>query len=113
MNRSQRMILDQVADHVTALVMAPPELANRFDDHGCLRPEAWLDAPIPLKSEQIDIVGDQADQAEAVIRAVAAMEGQYSAEQIAIGVPDEEIVPYVEQHLRQREFRLVTAPAVR
>jgi RecB family exonuclease len=101
LNRSQRMMLDQVADHVTALVLAPPELANHFDNHGCLRPEAWLDIPIPLTTEQIDIVGDQADQAEAVVLAIAAMEGQYSADQIVIGVPDEEIVPYVEQHLRQ------------
>ena len=101
LNRSQRMMLDQVADHVTALVLAPPELADHFDNHGCLRPEAWLDIPIPLTTEQIDIVGDQADQAEAVVRAIAAMDGQYSAEQIVIGVPDEEIVPYVEQHLRQ------------
>ena len=28
LNRSQRMILDQVADHVTALVLAPPEFAE-------------------------------------------------------------------------------------
>jgi RecB family exonuclease len=104
LNRSQRMMLDQVADQVTALIVAPPELADRFDEHGCLRPETWLEAPNLLATDQIDIVDDPADQAEAVVRAIAAMKGQYGAEQISIGVPDEEMVPYVEQHLRQCEI---------
>jgi RecB family exonuclease len=103
LNRSGRMMLDQVADRVTALVLAPPELADRFDEHGCLRPEAWLEAPISLATDQIEIVDDPADQAEAVVRAIAAMGGRYRAEQISIGVPDEGLVPYVQQHLKQCE----------
>jgi RecB family exonuclease len=103
LNRSGRMMLDQVAERVTALVLAPPELADRFDEHGCLRPEAWLEAPISLATDQIEIVDDPADQAEAVVRAIAAMGGRYRAEQISIGVPDEGLVPYVQQHLKQCE----------
>ena len=97
-------MLDQVADRVTSLIVAPPALADCFDEHGCLRSEGWLERPIPLATEQIDIVDDPADQAEAVVHAIAAMNGRYSAEQVSIGVPDEAIVPYVEQHLQQCEI---------
>jgi ATP-dependent helicase/nuclease subunit B len=104
LNRTQRMMLDQVANHVTSLIVAPPELAASFDEHGCLRPEAWLERPVPLTTDQIDIVDDPADQSEAVVHAIAAMNEQYRAEQISIGVPNEAIVPYIEQHLRQCEI---------
>lgn len=103
LNRSQRLMLDQVADRVTALVFAPMELADRFDEHGCLRPEAWLTAEIPLSSEQMEIVDDPAAQAEAAIRALAGFGGRYNTEQISLGVPDEQIVPYLEQQLEQAE----------
>ena len=36
MDRSQRAMLDQVADRVTALVFAPDEQMAEFDEHGCL-----------------------------------------------------------------------------
>ena len=53
LNRSQRMMLDQVADRVTALVFAPEKLADRFDEHGCICPAAWLTQEIPLADEQM------------------------------------------------------------
>ncbi len=101
LNRAQRMMLDQVAEQVTSLVIAPPEMADCFDEHGCLRSEKWLQHTIPLTSKQIEIVDDPSDQAEAVVHALAEMDGRYSPSQISVGVPDEAIVPYVEQHLRQ------------
>ncbi len=101
MNRSQKLMLDQVADQVTALVFAPEALSPAFDEHGCLRPEAWHDVKICVADEQIEIAGSPSDQAAAVLRAIAALGGRYCAEQIAIGVPDEQIVPYLEQQLGQ------------
>ncbi len=38
MNRAMRQMLDQVESKVTSLVLAPSELADRFDSHGCLAP---------------------------------------------------------------------------
>ncbi|MGA2034109.1 MAG: hypothetical protein ABSG68_17845 [Thermoguttaceae bacterium] len=104
LNRSQRLMLDQIADQVTALVFAPPHVADRFDEHGCLRPAAWLEAKTALAAEQIEVVEDPAEQAEAVLRAVARLHGRYRAEQISIGVPDEQLVPYLLQRLRQGEL---------
>ncbi len=102
LNRQQRLMLDQVGEHVTALVFAPDALADRFDEHGCLKPEAWLEAPINFSDEQIAQADDPAGQAGAVGRWLAGLGGRYPAEQITIGVPDrvaDELVPQLQQLL--------------
>jgi len=97
MNRSQRLMLDQVADRTTSLIFAPEELADRFDEHGCLRPERWLDVEVPLCDESIHVVDGPADQATETLRVMANLDGQYRAEQITVGVPDGQVIPYIEQ----------------
>ena len=101
LNRLQREMLEQVADHVTALIFAPESEAGRFDDLGCLRVDAWHDLPVALDDGQIEVVDSPADQAAAVLRAVAAFDGRYAGDQITVGVPDERIVPEVLQQFRQ------------
>jgi hypothetical protein len=103
-NRSQSLFPTPDAP-VTALIFAPQKLAGRFDKHGCIRPEAWLDERIALETEQIEVVDNPSDQAAAVLRAIGQWGGRYSAEQITIGVPDERLVPYVEQQLEQSGIR--------
>ncbi len=102
LNRQQRLMLDQVAEHVTALVVVPDDLAERFDEHGCLKPDAWLEARLALEEEHILRADDPAGQAGAVGRWLAGLGGKYSAEQLTIGVPDrmaEELVPQLQQAL--------------
>ena len=103
MNRAEQRMLDQVEDRVTSLVAAPEDVSERFDSYGCLRSEAWKDVTLELAPEQIEVVGGPADQAAAAVRALASWEGRFGGEQITIGVPDAEIVPYLEQYLRQAE----------
>lgn len=113
MNRSQRLMLDQVADRVTALVFAPQESADRFDEHGCVRPDRWQDVPIDLAADQMEVVGAPTDQAAAVTRAIASLGGRYAAEELVVGVPDQRIVPHVEQHLQQCGLRARYGPGMR
>jgi len=101
LNRSQRMMLDQVADHVTALVFAAPKLAGRFDEHGCICPAEWMLHEIPLSDEQMEVADDPTAQAEAVARVIAGFDGRYNTEQVAIGVADQQLVPFIEQRMRQ------------
>ncbi|MEX0714236.1 MAG: PD-(D/E)XK nuclease family protein [Pirellulales bacterium] len=105
LNRAQRAMLDQVADRVTALVFAPPDLADRFDEHGCLLPDKWQEPPATLASEQIEVADGPADQAQAVAEALASLDGRYAAAEITIGVADETVVPYIEQRLAQCGLR--------
>jgi len=101
LRRAQRQMLDQIAERVTAIVFAPPELENRFDEHGCLLPERWTIAPLPLADEQVERVDGPADQAAAVTRWLAALAGQYRADEIAVGLPDPSLAPQVERQLAQ------------
>ena len=51
LNTMLRHMLEQVATRVTAFIVAPESLADRFDAHGCLVPAAWCTASIPLSDQ--------------------------------------------------------------
>lgn len=101
LSQVQRSMLEQIATQVTAIVLAPADLANRFDEYGCLLPEAWIDSELPLADDQIRQVDGPADQAAAVAQWLGDLQGKYRADQIAICVPDEKLVPHVERQLTQ------------
>jgi len=101
LNRTQRAMLDQVAERVTALIFAPGDKSERFDEHGCLLADHWQQAAPDLRDEQIEVAGDPADQAALALRAIARLGGRYSGDQITLGVPSADVVPFLEQNLRQ------------
>ena len=101
LDRAVRGMLDQVADRVTALVLAPETLRDRFDSHGCLLAAAWRDVPLDIERGQIDVVAGPAEQADAVVRTIASWNGAYAADEITIGVPDERVLPYLEERLAE------------
>src|SRR5690606_15276894 len=84
---------------VRILVHAPESEADRFDELGCVIPRAWTGADIPLRDEQLAIVGHPSNQATAVADHLASLGAAFAADDIVIGVPDREIVPYLEQQL--------------
>ncbi len=104
MNRAMRQMLDQVADRVTALIHAPKQLANRFDEHGCLVLDEWQNATLAIKTDQVSIVEGPLEQADAVVRTIAAYDGCYRSDEITIGVCDDRLVPHIEQQLSQSDL---------
>lgn len=122
LNRAQRQMLDAVAGRVTGLVFGPkgsgqldgsacphPEgegggdggAGAMFDEHGCLRPQRWQDVRLPLRDEQIEVADSPGDQADAVIRALARLDGRFSAEDIVIGIPDSRLTSFLRQRLEE------------
>lgn len=101
LNRAQRQLLDLVADRVTALVFAPSALKDHFDAHGCLVPQRWAEVSLPLRDEQLVRVDGPADQAEAVTQWLASLGGNYRADQIVVGVPDERLASTLARQLAQ------------
>ncbi len=106
MNLAQKRILDLVSGNVISLVFAPELLKDRFDKYGCVVPRLWKEAPIPIAEERIEVVDTPADQANALALWLAkTVGGKYTAEEIVLGVPGEELVPHVQRQVRQAGIR--------
>jgi hypothetical protein len=101
LNTTLRQMLAQVAARVTAYIIAPETLANHFDAEGCLVPRAWCDALIPLRDDQLDQVDGPAEQADAVSAWLGEVAGRVARDEVAIGVPDESLVPQLQRQLNQ------------
>ena len=99
LNASHRAMLSQVADRVTALVIAPSSRAEWFDEFGGLITERWQNAFIENVFEKTEVVDGPDDQALAVCCALSAWNERFSAEQISVGVPDRRIAPAIEERL--------------
>lgn len=92
-------MLRQVADRLSVWLFAPQGLAHRYDALGFVEAEAWRDAPIELADNRIELADRPADQADAVVRSIAAMNGAYSAEQITVGVCEPTVAPHLQRQL--------------
>lgn len=99
LNQALRQMLDQVAEHVTALIAAPKELQDAFDDHGCLKIDFWHDRHLPLVDEKVFTADSPADQAVETARRLAAFNAKYRPDEITLGVADETLVPQVQRQL--------------
>ena len=63
LNAVQRAVLNAIGDPITALIHAPQELADHFDEFGCVQPSAWERTTIDLDDEQIIMADRPADRA--------------------------------------------------
>jgi hypothetical protein len=108
MNRAQKEILNKFRNFVTAVVFAPESFKEKFDNFGCLIPEAWDNEKFILNpsidDEQIKIVEHPEHQANIVLQKIADLGGKYAADKIIIGVPDPQVIPFIEQRLEQADI---------
>ncbi|MDR1922822.1 MAG: PD-(D/E)XK nuclease family protein [Planctomycetaceae bacterium] len=74
MNKLQRSILGKFAEFVTALIFAPADKADCFDEYGCLVADKWNNNnfPIPIDDSQIDVVDRSDYEADLALRKIAA-----------------------------------------
>jgi hypothetical protein len=84
---------------VRALIHAPESLADRFDELGGVLVDAWAEAPVEIDERQVRVVHRPVDQAMEVLRSIDELDGRLPAEQITVGVCDEQVVSYLEQQL--------------
>lgn len=95
LNRATRQMLDQVAGKggkVTAIVGAPDSWSDHFDEHGCLVADAWTDEAIELDWESVAIVDGPTQQADEAAGAIAAVADKYTAKDVIVGLPDENLL---------------------
>ncbi len=86
-------------ERVHALVHAPADLRDAFDDFGCVVPDAWEDREIPLDEDALHVVEQPQDQADAVALCLAELHGARAPDEVSIGVPDPELLPWLEERL--------------
>src|SRR5262249_13765226 len=67
----------------------------------CLVPGLWCQANVPLLDEQLVQADGPEGQADAVSRWLGELEGQFRSDEVAIGVPDESLVPQLQRQLGQ------------
>ena len=99
LSRIDRAILDQVAHRVTACVHAPEELANLFDDYGCVTAAAWAERPIAVQPDQIIVADGPPEQADAVTRLLMQQDGRYRADEITIVLATDTLAPQLRRTL--------------
>ena len=115
MNDLQKRILKKFASFITAIVFAPETLGSRFDEFGCLRANDWCDAPIEIDEKNINIVWQPENEADAVLRKIASLGGTFATGAIIVGVPDKQVIPFVQEHLAKADLpsRLIEGMPVR
>jgi hypothetical protein len=96
-----RRVLRLVEDRVHALVHAPADLHEAFDQFGCVMPEAWEDREIPLDEASIHVVDQPHDQGDAVARCLAELRGTRAPDEISIGAPDPQLLPWLSERLAE------------
>lgn len=101
--RVARRMVEALPGPVRALVHAPEEHRDLFDGLGCVVAEGWAGAHVPLDEDRVHVVQRPPDQADAVAEVLRGFGGRYPAEEIVVGVPDPELVPYVERGLAMVE----------
>lgn len=104
LNAMQRAVLKQVSDHVQAWVFAPESRKNDFDEFGCVIPERWQNAKIDGIADRTTIVNGPSEQAMAVVKTLSEFGDRFRVDDIAVAVPDERVVPYIRQRLRECEL---------
>ncbi|MFO0949272.1 MAG: PD-(D/E)XK nuclease family protein [Planctomycetota bacterium] len=107
--KALRAILRQVDDRVTALVHAPREHANLFDDMGCLLTRPWRDSPLAIPNDALLFVDDAKSHAQKVVNFVLNARRQHPLEEITIGLPDDSLLPVLENHFEQAQITVRSA----
>jgi RecB family exonuclease len=97
----QRSLLEQLEGRVTALVPAPADEAQAFDALGAVQVDHWFERDLPIDLDHWRVVGDPGDQTEAVVEWLASLEGSRAANEVTVGLLDDEVRASLERRLAE------------
>lgn len=90
-----RSALTQAAASVDSLIAAPKALADRFDELGCILPDAWREVPIDIPENNLIFADGPRAQAAHTLASLAGV--PINPTDIAIGIPDPEVAPFIQR----------------
>ena len=97
LNRVQKAILQKVSNRVTVFVYSSETESAGFDDFGALIADYWTrDLLCPLSDSQIVQVEKPEEQVLCAFDFIGHYSSQYTPDQITIGVPDDNMVPFIQ-----------------
>jgi hypothetical protein len=99
-----RQLIARVADRCTALVYSPERESARHDELGCVTVDGWADAHVPLDTSRWSVVERPSHQAGWVaerLQRMARDDGETGdvPSGVTLGVPDPDVLPYVERQV--------------
>jgi len=100
-NKIVREVVQALGERASMLVFAPEEARAEFDEVGGLVTAAWKERDVPVALEDWHVVDKPVDQAARTMDLIAGFEGEFSAEELTIGVCDEEIAPFLDRRLAE------------
>ena len=89
LNGLERAMLCGLESPVAAVIPAPEEERERFDETGSLRVDRWHDAPIVIPNDILRFVDGPTEEAHALLKDIAALGGRFAPEEVTIGIGDE------------------------
>lgn len=118
LNRLQKSVFERLGDRIEAWVFAPEEEEARFDEFGCVIPDAWEDYRLDLSDDHIFQVDSPVEQGEAAGLLVRELSKRYDAtgawryepidpNSLTIGVPDHEVAPFVARYMSDLGYETV------
>jgi len=100
--------LEHIATQTTVIVLvyAPESMADYFDDWGRPLAKQWDGVHIDIPEAETNIIlsGPPSSQSNMVLRLIAEESNRFGPADIAIGVPDREIIPFLESALEQNKL---------
>ena len=96
-----REVVHALGARATSLVFAPEEARGEFDELGGILTAAWRERDVPVSLEDWHVVDKPVDQAAKAMELIAGFEGKFTAEELTIGVCDEEIAPFLDRRLAE------------
>jgi hypothetical protein len=103
MNELLAGTLRRIGPRATALIAAPEEHAAGFDALGRLVAAYWIDQEVPLNEGRWFVEEKPGDQADRALDLIAGWCETHTAEEITVGLADEEVAPFLERRLRAAE----------
>jgi len=100
MNELLAGVVARLGARATALIVAPDEHADGFDELGRLVPDYWNALDVPFDDSNWYCEEKPADQADRAVDLIAGWAERRAAEEITIGLADDEVAPYLERRLR-------------
>ncbi|MEM1450940.1 MAG: PD-(D/E)XK nuclease family protein [Planctomycetota bacterium] len=99
MNDLLRRALRALDEAPRVLTFAPPEAADGFDALGCLVPARWAEVEVDLPLDRWHVVDTPDEQARMAVALAAREGGATHAGDLSIGVPDDEVLPFLVRRL--------------